>query len=97
MKVVKKARKTFKKATKAVGMSSIQSRRLKKTVKAMSYDVAVNVATTITLDIIYTAADAAATGACLGASKVAALIPSKKGEVTAIEEDIAEATEDSEA
>lgn len=96
MKVVKKARKTFKKATKACGMTGLQSRRLKKTVKAMSYDVAVNVATTITLDIIYTAADAAATGACLVASKVAGMIPSKKEE-SVIVEDIAEATEDSEA
>ena len=96
MKVVKKAKKTFKKATKACGLTGMQSRRLKKTVKAMSYDVAVNVGTTIVLDIIYTAADAAATGACLVASKVAGLIPSKK-DVTAIEEDMAEATEDSEA
>lgn len=97
MKIAKKVKKTFKKATKAVGLNAMERRHAVKTAKAFTYDVGVNVASTICLDVIYTTANVATAGVCAAASKISNLLPKKSTTtVVEIEEDLVEDIEESE-
>ena len=95
MKIAKRCKKTFRRATKAVGMNYFERRRAAKAVKAFSYDVAVNVASTVCVDIIYTAVDVTTTGVVAVANKISEVVTSKNP--TNIEEDLVVITEESEA
>ena len=74
MKAIKKARKTFNKATKKIGLNCIERRRVKKFAKNLAYDTAVNVASTICVDAVYTVADMVVAGATMAYGKAKELI-----------------------
>ncbi len=75
-KSVKRTKKPafVKTVAKKVKLSKAQKRRLRKTVNNIAYDTAVNVTTSLTLDVVHGAADLIANGVCNAVEKVRCLI-----------------------
>ena len=74
MKIAKKVKKSYKKTNKALGLNWNESRKLKKAIGDMAYDVAVNTISTLCVDaaygIINTVYSAGCTVVCVVADKV---------------------------
>ena len=86
MKAIKKVRKGFNKVTKTMGFNRVERRRVKKVVKNMAYDTAVNVASTICVDAVYTVADLTVTGVGMAVNKVKSLVAAKNTDTENTEE-----------
>lgn len=75
-KSVKRTKKPafVKTVAKKVKLSKAQKRRLRKTVNNIAYDTAVNVTTSLTLDVVHGAVDLVANGVYTAVEKVRCLI-----------------------
>ena len=88
-------KKRCKKLFRRFGMSRRQSARATEVVMNVAYDSAVNMVSTIGVDVIYAVADVAVTGVKTVTNKIVDTVSSKKA--TNIEEDLVEVIEESEA